>query len=329
MQECWSSLLKRAKSFYHIGFVVPSTSTCLDRLLIIIPIQIMQTLSLEPGDLLQIKSTDLPSGSFVKLQAQSTAFLEITDPKAVLENAMRNFSCLTKGDIFSFSYADQIFSMAVLEVKPALSSNAVSVLETDLEVDFDTPVGYVDPPRVASGSGTSTPGSHVSGPLAHAGGTLHTTGTMARAINYDSIAPASSTAAAGAKAVSSAFLAGGQKLSGKKSAASKTSTPTQKPGTPVSATILPPVIVPRRANGPQPLRLAPGTLFFGYEVKPVKKREEGQKSEDNSQPKFQGSGQSLRGGPERKRKGEDEEKSKDKAPEKDFGTGQKLGGTKR
>ena len=73
----------------------------------------MQTLLLEPGDLVQIKSTDLPPGSKIKLQAQSTSFLDISDPKAVLENAFRNFSCLTKGDIFTFSYNDQIYEMAV------------------------------------------------------------------------------------------------------------------------------------------------------------------------------------------------------------------------
>jgi ubiquitin fusion degradation protein 1 len=50
----------------------------------------MQTLLLEPGDLLQTKSTDLPPGQFIKLQPQDTNFLDISDPKAVLETAFRN-----------------------------------------------------------------------------------------------------------------------------------------------------------------------------------------------------------------------------------------------
>lgn len=120
----------------------------------------MQTLLLEPGDLLQIKSTDLPSGSFIKLQPQSTAFLDISDPKAVLENVMRNFACLTTGDIFSFAYNDEVYEMAVLEVKPETKNKAISVLETDLEVDFAPPIGYVEPSRT---SGTSTPGSGIGG----------------------------------------------------------------------------------------------------------------------------------------------------------------------
>jgi hypothetical protein len=46
-------------------------------------LQMMETLGLEPGDLLQTKSTDLPPGQFIKLQPQDTNFLDISDPKAV------------------------------------------------------------------------------------------------------------------------------------------------------------------------------------------------------------------------------------------------------
>ena len=261
----------------------------------------LQTLALEPGDLLQIKSTDLPPGNFIKLQAQSPSFLEISDPKAVLENAFRNFACLTRGDIFTFSYNDTTYEMAVLETKPDIAAKgAISVLETDLEVDFATPLGYEEPKRP---SGTSTPNSMRGG--VPAGGMLHHQGTMAQAINYASIAPNSDSVAVGAKAVSSNFLLGGQKLNARKGA----KPPTPKPSTPVAGTSTNqhPTIV-RRTNGPQPLRLPPGKLFFGYEVNPVRKTGE-QKVEDQTKPKFQGQGQTLRGG--LKRKGADTEEKKD------------------
>ncbi|KAL8698022.1 MAG: hypothetical protein Q9224_002040 [Gallowayella concinna] len=259
---------------------------------IYLPYWMMQTLSLEPGDLLQILSTDLPSGSFIKLQAQSTDFLDISDPKAVLENAFRNFSCLTKGDVFTFAYNDQTFEMAVLETKPGTAKNgAVSVLETDLEVDFAPPVGYEEPKKV---SGTSTPASG-KGKLP-SGGIMHNSGSMAQAINYASIAPQSNTAAIGAKAVSSNFLQGGHKLKGSK-------VPTPKASTPVAgaSTNPPQPAAPRpRTNGPQPLRLPPGKLFFGYEIKPVKKKTEEKKADEDTKPHFQGQGQTLRGGTKRK-----------------------------
>lgn len=248
----------------------------------------MQTLLLEPGDLLQIKSTDLPPGQFIKLQAQSTTFLEISDPKAVLENAFRNFSCLTKGDVFTFAYNDQVYEMAVLETKPSGSKNAVSVLETDLEVDFATPVGYEEPQRT---SGTSAAGSGPNGKLP-AGGLLHPHGTMAQSINYAAIAPESTDAASGARAASSNFLSGGQRLNAKKGSKA----PTPNPSTPVPGATNPQHPPPtRRTNGPQPLRLPPNQLFFGYAIKPVKPRDENGKLVPEDQPKFQGIGQTLRG----------------------------------
>ena len=65
-----------------------------------LPQWLMNSLAVEPGDLIQIKSTDLPPGKYVKLQPQSPAFLDISDPRAVLERAFRNFSCLSVNDIF-------------------------------------------------------------------------------------------------------------------------------------------------------------------------------------------------------------------------------------
>lgn len=37
--------------------------------------------------------------------------------------------------------------MKVLDIKPQTSSNAVSIINADVEVDFAPPVGYVEPER--------------------------------------------------------------------------------------------------------------------------------------------------------------------------------------
>ncbi|KAI1614831.1 ubiquitin fusion degradation protein UFD1-domain-containing protein [Exophiala viscosa] len=254
---------------------------------IYLPQWLMNTLDLDPGDLLQIRSTDLPPGKFIKLQPQSPAFLNISDPRAVLENAFRNFSCLTKNDVFTFEYNDETFDVAVLEVKPDTDSHAIVTMETDLEVDFATPVGYVPPERT---SGASTPRSTLGKPH---GGPVHFQGTMAQSINYPSIAPSSNSAEAGARAVSSHFLSGGHKLSSKKSS----KVPTPSPSTPVAGTSTNEAKpVTKRTNGPQPLRLPPGKLFFGYEVIPLRKKDENEEpvTGDEVKPRFQGQGQTLR-----------------------------------
>jgi len=43
----------------------------------------MKTLRLNEGDPIRITGAELPKGKFVKLQAQTTHFLEISDHKAV------------------------------------------------------------------------------------------------------------------------------------------------------------------------------------------------------------------------------------------------------
>ncbi|ORZ08350.1 ubiquitin fusion degradation protein UFD1-domain-containing protein, partial [Absidia repens] len=116
-----------------------------------LPQWMMQSLGLEPGQLLEVKNTTLPLGSFVKIQPQSTDFLDISDPKAVLENALRNFSTLTLGDTIQINYNDKIYEITVLTVKPHFEEHAgISIVETDLEVDFAPPVGYVEPSRPVS-----------------------------------------------------------------------------------------------------------------------------------------------------------------------------------
>jgi ubiquitin fusion degradation protein 1 len=258
-----------------------------------LPYWLMQTLRVEPGDLLRVQSTDLPPGSFIKLQPQDTSFLEISDPKAVLENAFRNFSCLTAGDIFTFSYNDNVYGVAVLETKPDNPKKAICTLETDLSVDFAAPLGYEEPKKT---SGTSTPRS-LTGGLAAQAGTLHSHGAMAQAINYASIAPQSADTASSGPAASMNFTGSGNRLASKKAGKSASS----KPETPEPAAQQPPSAAIRRTNGPQPLRLGPNKLFFGYEIKPVKKKNED--GEDKKEPvHFKGQGQTLR-----KKKGEKKE----------------------
>ncbi|KAI9480401.1 MAG: ubiquitin fusion degradation protein UFD1-domain-containing protein [Benjaminiella poitrasii] len=111
-----------------------------------LPQWMMETLGTEPGSIIEVKNVTLPLGSFVKIQPQSTDFLDISDHRAVLEKALRNFSTLTMGDIIQINYNDKIYEIKVLEVKPHYEEHlGISIVETDLEVDFAPPVGYVDP----------------------------------------------------------------------------------------------------------------------------------------------------------------------------------------
>ncbi|PFH54271.1 hypothetical protein AMATHDRAFT_544 [Amanita thiersii Skay4041] len=110
-----------------------------------LPHWMMSTLRLNEGDPIRVTGTELPKGKLVKLQAQTVHFLEVSDPKAVLEQALRNFSALTQGDIIEISYNTIVFGLLVMETHPG--GSGISVVDTDLEVDFAPPVGYVEPER--------------------------------------------------------------------------------------------------------------------------------------------------------------------------------------
>ena len=72
-----------------------------------------------------MESASLPVATFAKFQPHSTEFLDMTNPKAVLEARLRNFACLSTGDVIAIMYNNKIYELSVLETKP---SNAVSVI---------------------------------------------------------------------------------------------------------------------------------------------------------------------------------------------------------
>ncbi|KAG4155636.1 hypothetical protein ERO13_D03G123550v2 [Gossypium hirsutum] len=85
-----------------------------DEGLMYLPHWMMENLLLEEGDIVLVKSASLAKATYVKLQPHTMDFLDISNPKAILEITLRSYSCLT----------------------------VVSVIETDCEVDFAPPLDY-------------------------------------------------------------------------------------------------------------------------------------------------------------------------------------------
>lgn len=88
-----------------------------------------------------MKNVSLAKASFVKFRAQSVDFLEVSNPRALLEVALRKFTCLTVGDTICIPHSGKKFYLDVREVQP---NGAASIIETDCNVDFEEPLGYQD-----------------------------------------------------------------------------------------------------------------------------------------------------------------------------------------
>ncbi|KAL0919369.1 hypothetical protein M5K25_011460 [Dendrobium thyrsiflorum] len=112
--------------------------------MVYMPYWMMQNLLLQEGDIVQIKNVTLPKGSYVKLQPHTKDFLDISNPKAILETTLRNYSCLTTGDSIMVPYNNKKYYIDIVETKP---TSAISIIETDCEVDFAPPLDYKEPER--------------------------------------------------------------------------------------------------------------------------------------------------------------------------------------
>eukprot|EP01023_Acetabularia_acetabulum_P028742 TRINITY_DN2715_c0_g1_i1.p1 TRINITY_DN2715_c0_g1~~TRINITY_DN2715_c0_g1_i1.p1 ORF type:complete len:338 (+),score=62.47 TRINITY_DN2715_c0_g1_i1:166-1179(+) len=116
--------------------------------MVYMPYWMMQNLLLQEGDLVSLRNISLPKGTYVKIQPHTQDFIDISNPKAVLEKTLRGYTCLTKGDTFVVNYNKKKYYIDVIETKPG---EAVSVVETDCEVDFAPPKDYQPPQQQQNG----------------------------------------------------------------------------------------------------------------------------------------------------------------------------------
>lgn len=90
-----------------------------------------------------LESVTLQKGTFVKIQPHETAFIDLPNPRAVLENSLRNYLCLTQGDTIVVEFAQKRYAIDIIETRP---DRAILTIQTDLQVDFAPPKDYREEP---------------------------------------------------------------------------------------------------------------------------------------------------------------------------------------
>eukprot|EP01068_Selenidium_serpulae_P016065 Selendium_serpulae@DN6261_c5_g1_i4.p1 len=119
----------------------------------VLPEWLHRRLCLEEGDHVLVTNVSLSKGSYVKLRPCSVKFLDLYNPRVVLEQSLRHFATLTEGDTLTISHGDDFYKIEVLECRP---NPAISIIETDVQVDFAMPRDYVEPPKVATASSAAS-----------------------------------------------------------------------------------------------------------------------------------------------------------------------------
>lgn len=87
-----------------------------------------------------------PLGTYVKFQPHKTAFIELANPKVVLERHLTSYCCLTKGETIQVGYNGINYKLNVVDVKPNNNNNStINIIDTVLDLEFDAPIDYVEP----------------------------------------------------------------------------------------------------------------------------------------------------------------------------------------
>ncbi|TYJ20398.1 hypothetical protein E1A91_A09G262000v1, partial [Gossypium mustelinum] len=74
---------------------------------VFLPDWMMENLQLKACDFVYMKNKKLEQGSYIKIQPHTSDFISIPNPKAVLEENLRKFCCLTKGDTIIISHGSK------------------------------------------------------------------------------------------------------------------------------------------------------------------------------------------------------------------------------
>lgn len=112
-----------------------------------LPYRIMEGLGLTEGGNITIELISPVEGTYMKLRPHKTAFIKLSDPKAILEKAISRDYPLVYKDQTVVIYCPEVnksFNIDIVETKP---TNVIKILNVNINVDFDKPLDYVEPPK--------------------------------------------------------------------------------------------------------------------------------------------------------------------------------------
>jgi ubiquitin fusion degradation protein 1 len=104
------------------------------------------TLYLEAGMMVNLRNIRLEKAKLVKIRPHLTEFIMNPNPRTILENSLRHYLCVTKGDTITVMFNKKKYLIDIVECKP---KDAVSLTNVDCEVDFDTPLDYKEEAEVS------------------------------------------------------------------------------------------------------------------------------------------------------------------------------------
>ncbi|RNF05798.1 ubiquitin fusion degradation protein [Trypanosoma rangeli] len=118
-----------------------------DNGIVIMPLWMFSALLLQPGDTVTLETCVLPPGKLVKLRPQQSSFIQLSDPRKVLEMHLSHYPVLTRGTSIILRYLDREFIIDVTDITneadrsvEAISTVRADAQATELKVEFERPL---------------------------------------------------------------------------------------------------------------------------------------------------------------------------------------------
>ena len=109
-----------------------------------VPYYIMEYIGIKEGGQVEIEKICPVQGSYIKLRPHKTAFINLPDPKAILESVMSSdYPVVSQGQTIEIFYNEKKYLIDILETQP---DEVISIINTDINIDFEAPLDYVEPP---------------------------------------------------------------------------------------------------------------------------------------------------------------------------------------
>ena len=110
-----------------------------------LPYRVMDGLGIKEGDVIKINLICPVKGSYIKFRLHNSNFSKLSDPKVVLEkNLSKYYPVVTEGHTISIEHLGKTYYIDVLKCEPA---ETIQIINTNVNVDFDKPLDYVEPPK--------------------------------------------------------------------------------------------------------------------------------------------------------------------------------------
>ena len=125
-----------------------------------VPYHIMEGLGISEGQHVEIQLVTPVNGTYIKIQPHTTEFINLSNPKAILEKILsEKYPVVTEGHTIAIYHPglQKVFYIDIIKTEPA---PIIKLLNVNVNVDFEKPLDYQESENMNVKNIENTPEEH-------------------------------------------------------------------------------------------------------------------------------------------------------------------------